>query len=121
MAMQVKRKIELDLEEIDIKMVELKGSQRKYLRGVAHDLNPSAFVGQKGVTPSLIEEINGGLDASELIKVKFVDFKEKKIKMALAVEIAEKTQSHLAGLIGHVAIYYRQQIDVDKRRIIIPE
>ena len=102
-------------------MVELKGSQRKYLRGVAHDLNPSAFVGQKGVTLSLIKEINDGLDASELIKVKFVDFKEKKVKTALAVEIAEKTKSHLAGLIGHVAIYYRQQVDVDKRRIILPE
>lgn len=102
-------------------LTELKGSQRKYLRGLAHDLNPSAFVGQKGITPALIEEINEALKASELIKVKFVDFKEKKIKTTLAVEIGEKTSAHLAGLIGHVAIYYREHEDAGKRRIVIPK
>lgn len=102
-------------------METLKGSQRKYLRGLAHNLNPAALVGHKGVTSSLLKEVNEGLDAGELIKVKFVDFKEKKIKTALAMEIAEKTGSHLAGLIGHVAIYYREHSDVGKRRIKIPE
>jgi len=101
-------------------MRELKSSQRKYLRGVAHNLNPAAFVGQKGVTPSLVKEINDGLEASELIKVKFVDYKEKKIKTELAVNIAAKTRSHLAGLIGHVAIYYRQHDDPEKRRVVVP-
>ncbi len=102
-------------------MKVLKGSQKKYLCGVAHNLNPAALVGHKGVTSSLIKEVNDGLDASEIIKVKFVDFKEKTIKTALTAEISEKTQSHLVGLIGHVAIYYREHKDVQKRRIRIPE
>ncbi|MBF0378977.1 MAG: YhbY family RNA-binding protein [Desulfamplus sp.] len=101
-------------------MKELKGSQKKYLRGLAHDLKPAAFVGQKGVTTSLINEVNQGLDANELIKVKFVEFKERGIKEELAVEIATQTQSYLTGLIGHVAIYYRQNKDAKKRKIIIP-
>lgn len=101
-------------------MKELKGSQRKYLRSLAHDLKPAAFVGQKGVTAELINEVNGGLDANELIKVKFVDFKEKKIKAELAIEIAEKSKSYLTGLIGHVAIYYRENRDAEKRRIVLP-
>ena len=64
-------------------MIELKGSQKKYLRGLAHKLNPSAFIGHKGITESLIEEIDQALKASELIKIKFVDFKEKDQKMVL--------------------------------------
>ncbi|MBF0233197.1 MAG: YhbY family RNA-binding protein [Desulfamplus sp.] len=102
-------------------MKALKGSQKKYLRALAHDLKPAAFVGQKGVTISLIKEINDGLDANELVKVKFVDFKEKNIKTALAMEIAQHTKSYLAGLIGHMAIYYRKNSDAQKHRIVIPE
>lgn len=101
-------------------MTELKGSQRKYLRGLAHNLNPAAFVGQKGVTDSLMEEIDGALKASELIKIKFVDHKEKEVKTALVEEIAKQAHCHLAGMIGHVAILYRQHPDPEKRRIKLP-
>ena len=101
-------------------MKELKGSQRKYLRGLAHKLNPSALIGQKGVTPALLEEIEQALDASELIKVKFVDFKEKDQKTELLENIVSSTRSHLAGMVGHVAILYRQNADVEKRSIKLP-
>lgn len=101
-------------------MKELKGSQKKYLRGLAHDLKPAAFVGQKGVTTALINEVNEGLDANELIKVKFVDFKEKNIKETLAMEIAAGTGAYLTGLIGHVAIYYRENKNAEKCQIVMP-
>lgn len=99
---------------------ELKGSQRKYLRGLAHNLNPAAVVGQKGITPTLLEEIETALDASELIKVKFVEFKEKEVKKELSDQIAEKTCSHIAGMIGHVLILFRQHKDASKRKITLP-
>ncbi|MCP3943073.1 MAG: YhbY family RNA-binding protein [Desulfobacteraceae bacterium] len=101
-------------------MTSLKGSQRKYLRGLAHKLNPSALVGQKGVTSSLTNEINTALDAAELIKIKFTDHKEKELKTALVEEIASVTQSHVAGMIGHVAILFRQHPDPEKRKIKLP-
>ena len=101
-------------------MTPLKGSQKKYLRGLAHKLNPSAFVGQKGLTPSLIDEINQALDASELIKIKFNDHKEKEIKTALVDEIATVTHSHLAGMIGHVAILFRQHSEPEKQKVKFP-
>ena len=101
-------------------MKELKGSQKKYLRGLAHNLNPSAFVGQKGITDTLIGEIDQALEASELIKVKFNDYKEKSLKNSLINEIAKATQSHIAGMIGHVAILYRQNIDAEKQHIKLP-
>ena len=101
-------------------MKELKGSQKKYLRGLAHNLNPSAFVGQKGITETLIGEIDQALEARELIKIKFNDFKEKEQKNTLIKEIAKATQSHIAGMIGHVAILYRQNVDVEKQHIKLP-
>ena len=99
---------------------ELKGSQRKYLRGLAHSLKPSAYVGQKGMTDGLIEEVNVALEASELIKVKFVDFKEKEVKKELIQEIANSAHCEIAGIIGHVAIYYRQNKDKRKQKIRLP-
>jgi len=99
---------------------ELKGSQKKYLRGLAHSLNPAAFVGHKGLTDTLTAEIDQALEASELIKVKFNEFKEKEQKKELIERIALATGSHVAGMIGHVAIFYRQNKDAEKRVIKLP-
>ena len=101
-------------------MEQLKGSQRKFLRGLAHKLNPSAFLGQKGLTPALMEEIDKALDASELIKIKFNDFKEKEQKNAISEQIATASDACIAGMIGHVLILYRPHKDPDKRTIRLP-
>lgn len=101
-------------------MKELKGSQKKYLRGLAHNLNPAAFIGQKGITETVLEEIDKALNASELVKVKFNDHKEKDLKNSLTDEIAKATKAHIAGMVGHVVILYRQHSDVEKRQITLP-
>lgn len=98
----------------------LKGSQKKHLRGLAHNLKPSAYVGQKGLTDGLLDEINIALEASELIKIKFVDFKEKEIKKELILEIAAATKCEVAGSIGHVAICFRRNKDKKKQQIKLP-
>ncbi len=100
---------------------QLNSSQRKYLRGLAHNLKPSAYVGQKGLTQGLLDEVEIALEASELIKVKFVDFKEKEVKKELSQEIAMSANCEIAGIIGHVVIYYRQNKDTEKRKIRLPQ
>ncbi|BCS98299.1 hypothetical protein DSLASN_39310 [Desulfoluna limicola] len=102
-------------------MTELQGFQRKYLRGLAHDIKPVVFVGQKGVTEAVVLSMEEALNAHELIKVKFIDFKEKESKLAISEELRERTQSVLAGMIGHMAIYYRAQKDPKKRQIKVPK
>ena len=99
-------------------MKSLTGAQRKYLRGRAHGLNPVVQVGKQGITPELIKAVNEALDSHELIKVKFVEFKEE--RRELSSEIAAGTQSELAGLIGNVAIFYRPHPREDKRKITLP-
>ncbi len=101
-------------------MKALKGSQKKYLRGLAHNLNPSAFIGQKGLTKALIEEIDNALEAAELIKVKFNDFKDKENKNSLNSKILKATHAHIVGVIGHVSILYRPCKEPEKQQIKLP-
>ena len=76
------------------------------------------IIGQQGVTDTVIQAINDALDLHELIKIKFNSFKEQ--KKELAAEIEQQTRSELLGIIGNIAIYYRQQTDKDKRKIQLP-
>jgi len=100
-------------------MKELQGFQRKYLRGLANTIKPNVYVGKNGLTDDVISAINAELDDHELIKVKFQDYKD--YRKELTAEIAEKTQSAIAGIIGHVAILYRESNNPEKRCIKLPE
>ena len=102
-------------------MKKLTSTQAKYLRGIAHGLKPVVFIGQKGLTDALIRSTEEAFDRHELIKIKFIDYKEKNQKNEIASALESRTGSHLAGMIGHIAILYRQQRDPDKRKIIIPK
>ncbi len=99
-------------------MDKLTSAQKKFLKGKAHRLKPVVMVGKSGVTQNLIKLTKDSLAAHELIKVRFVEFKEEKKR--LAQEIAGKTNSIMIGMIGHVAILYRQNPNQEKRRIELP-
>jgi RNA-binding protein len=99
---------------------KLKGVHKKYLRGLAHSRKPLVTIGQKGITPSLFKAIDEALDTHELIKIKFNEFKEKEQKQEVSVMIEKETGSEMVGMIGHTAIFYRQQKDAEKRKIVIP-
>ena len=102
-------------------MEKLKGFQRKYLKGLAHGLKPVVFVGQKGITPEVTKAIDEALNKHELIKIKFIDFKEKSLKEEIAGAIEKETASEQVGMIGHMAIFFRQQKDPEKRKISLPK
>ena len=99
-------------------MEKLKGSQKKYLRAQAHHLKPVVMIGAKGSTTQLISSVNAALNDHELIKIKFGEFKEA--KKEISQEIAGKTKSELIGLIGNIAILYRQNPNPEKRKIKLP-
>ena len=102
-------------------MEKLKGYRKKYLKGLAHGMNPLVFVGQKGLSPSVIKAVDESLEKHELIKLKFIDFKEKGQKEEIATAIEKETASELVGMVGHIAIFYRQQKDPEKRKINVPK
>ena len=94
----------------------LTGSQKKYLRGLAHELKPIVQIGKGGLTDKLISHIGEVFQDHELIKVRFVEFKEE--KKALAADIAGRVPCELVGLIGNIAIFYREHPDKDRRKIL---
>ena len=102
-------------------MKKLKGFQKQYLKGLVHGRKPYVFIGQKGITGSLLKSVNEALDKHELIKVRFIDFKEKDMKKEMMAEIEKLAVCELVGAVGHVAIFYRQQKDPGKRAVIIPD
>lgn len=88
-------------------MTEISGSRVRELKSRAHHLKPVVMVGQKGITESLLEAMNKALDDHELIKVKFIEFKED--RRELSRELEEKTGSALVDIIGNMAIFYREK------------
>lgn len=96
-------------------MKELKGSQRKQLRALAHGLQPVCYVGKNGLADAFLEAVRVALADHELIKVKFINGKEARKEWS--ERIALETDSNLVGLIGNIAILYREQPDEEKRRI----
>ena len=102
-------------------MEKLKGYQKKYLKGLVHGMKPVVFVGQKGLSPTVTRAVHESLEKHELIKVKFIDFKEKGQKEKIVGAIEKETASELVGIVGHIAILYRQQKDPEKRKIQIPK
>ena len=101
--------------------MEMKGFQRKYLRGLAHGLKPVVTIGQRGMTDALARSVEEALDAHELIKMKFIDFKEKESKQGIVTELEKRTGGAAVGMIGHTVIFYRAHPEVEKRSILVPE
>ncbi|NNJ08774.1 YhbY family RNA-binding protein [Chloroflexales bacterium ZM16-3] len=92
--------------------------QRNYLRRIANPLKPTVLLGKQGLTEQIIDKIHRELDAHELIKVRFLEYKEE--RKQLTATIIEETGSTLVLMIGHVATLYRQQADPERRTIRLP-
>ena len=92
-------------------MGELKGSQRKYLRGAAHSYKPIVQIGKEGLSESVIRAIDNALEAHELIKVKMAaerDEREQFVPLIEALESKEEASGlfvlgmlDLAGRVAH--------------------
>ena len=92
----------------------LTSKQRKYLRSQAHHLKPIVLIGRLALNKSILKSINQSLDHHELIKIKFNDHKSS--KDSLIENINQSLSSETVGMIGNIAIIYRQNKEIDKRR-----
>ena len=99
--------------------MSLTSAQRKFLKSSAHSLKPVVQFGKNGLTNEVIASIEDALLAHELIKVKFVQFKDEKSE--LARDISEKANCELVGVLGNIAILFRQHEDLAKRKIDLPK
>lgn len=86
-------------------MEPLSNAEIRKLKAQAQRMEATFKVGKAGLSDAFVKSVDEGLTHHELIKVKFVEFKEE--KKTLAPELAEKTSSHLVMRVGNVAVLYR--------------
>jgi len=95
----------------------LKGKAARHLRALGHDLSPTVSIGKEGVTDGLVAATSAALSAHELIKVRVqseapVDRKE------VAAELAGRTESALAQVLGRTFLLYKRH--PKKPKIVLP-
>lgn len=86
----------------------LSNAQKRYLRGLAHDLKPVVMVGAKGVGPALLAELDQALELHELVKVR-VAAGDREERDAMIESMVEPSEANLVARIGHVAVLYRRR------------
>ena len=84
----------------------LKAVQKKNLRGLAHHLKPVVTVADKGLSETVIAEIERALNDHELIKVKLRG--EREARKVWIQRISELCMAELVQSIGQVACFYKK-------------
>jgi RNA-binding protein len=97
-------------------MTKLNSKQISHLRSLAHNLNPVVMIGDKGLSETVLREIDISLKAHELIKIK-VQGDERELRLQILQEICEKLGAVEVQHIGKQLVIYRR---ADKPRIILP-
>ena len=97
--------------------VALTAAQTRFLRGQAHDLKALLQIGNKGVTPAFIAELDAVLEQHELVKVK-VAGEDRDARDAIIDDLADKADAALVQRIGHTAVLYRPS--KERRHIVLP-
>ena len=93
----------------------LTGKQKTKLKGQAHRLKPVIQIGKAGVEEPQIKSIKRALHEHELIKIKFLDYKDH--KKEISDNIARETGSEIVDIIGNMLILYWENMDRGRRKI----
>lgn len=81
--------------------------QKRELKSQAHALKPVVMIGNNGLSPNVLAEINLALDHHELIKVKISVGRLEREE--IAQKIIEETGADLVQIMGYNATFYREK------------
>lgn len=93
-------------------MIELTPTQRRSLRAAAHHLNPVVSISQKGLTPTVLTEIDRCLKAHELIKLRLYGI-ERADRPELFAEICGSLGCAEVQHIGNLLVLWRERPAVE--------
>lgn len=99
-------------------MTQLTEEQKRHLRRLGHQLDPVVRLGNAGLTPAVMNEIEIALNHHELIKVKVVA-EDREQRKAFIETISGETRSAVVQSIGNIALLYRGN-PKKKNRIALP-
>lgn len=87
-------------------MKSLTPAQRQFLKGLAHNRQPVVMIGNQGLTAAVLKEIERGLDAHELIKIKAAS-DDPETRRAWLEEICTATGAAPVQQIGRILVIFR--------------
>lgn len=100
--------------------MNLSEHQKKFLRGLGHQLKPLVMVGDAGLSESLLAEFESTLDHHELIKVR-VRAGDRDARDEIIGQLCASSEAQLIQRIGNVALLYRPNLKKKpEKRIRIP-
>jgi RNA-binding protein len=88
----------------------LSSKQRRHLRSLAHSLKPVVQIGKGGIDAGLVAAVEQALLDHELIKVRVGENAGVEREEA-AEQIATKTKSDVAQVLGNIVLLYRAHPD----------
>ena len=88
----------------------LTGKQKRYLRSLAHHLDPIFQIGKGGVNDHLIRHIEEAIEVRELIKVSVLNNSIEEAR-EIAPDIAERSGCELVQVIGKTIVLYKESQD----------
>ena len=91
--------------------------QKKFLRGLGHQLKPVIMIGDAGLTEAVRNEFGSTIDHHELIKVR-VRAGDRQVRDDIIEDLCTSTNSALVTRIGNVALIYRR--NEEKPKIPLP-
>ena len=97
--------------------MDLSERQKKFLRGLGHQLKPVVTVGDAGLTEGVLNEFVSAIDHHELIKVR-VRVGDRDARDTIIGELCSKGGADLVTRIGNVALVYKR--NDEKPRIPLP-
>ena len=87
-------------------MIELSPDERRALKARAHHLHPVVMVGEAGLTPAVVKEIDTRLKSHELIKIR-VPGADRRHRDQLIDEICRTLEAGPVQHIGKVLVVFR--------------
>lgn len=85
----------------------LTGKQKRFLRSMAHNLQPIFQVGKGGTNEQMITQISEALERRELIKISVLNNNLDDPK-EIAEELASGARAELVQLIGRTIVLYKE-------------
>lgn len=87
-------------------MTELSPVARKALKARAHHLDPVVLIGDAGLTPGVLREVNAALTSHELIKIRvFGD--DRDARLAIYQTVCDELRAAPVQAIGKLLVVYR--------------
>lgn len=86
----------------------LSGKQRRYLRGLGHNLEPIVQLGKLGLTDAVTAAVDTALDEHELIKVR-IGTECPDDRHDVAERLAPSVKSEVAQVLGRTLLLWRKR------------